>query len=119
VAKVSFLGRTMYVVGSVKMILSIQRQPKALSARSWFARLVCTLVGCSKKSMHVFGANLGVASQGGSLLLKVVKKTRRILNSKDGIEMTIKATRIVSRRFEETKAANSDMNFDGYGAYRQ
>ena len=102
----------MYVVGSAKMIPSIQRQPKALSARSWFARLVCVLVGCSKRSMHVFEANLGASSQGDSLLLRGVRITRRILSSKPGIDMNHAATGIISRRFEETKTESSDKTFD-------
>jgi hypothetical protein len=55
--------------------------------------------------MHVFEDDLGVASQGNSLLLKGVRTAKRILSSNGGTEMNLKARHVVSRRFRETQTA--------------
>jgi hypothetical protein len=85
--KVSVMGTNIYVIGSVNMMPLIQRQPRVISSRSWFAKFVCTLVGCSEKSFGNFGANLEADSKGNSMLLEGVRTTKRILNSKTGTEI--------------------------------
>jgi hypothetical protein len=98
--KVSVMGTNIYVIGSVNMMPLIQRQPRVISSRSWFAKFVCTLVGCSEKSFGNFGANLEADSKGNSMLLEGVRTTKRILNSKTGTEMNSSAKDVTNKYFE-------------------
>ncbi|KAF1976201.1 cytochrome P450, partial [Bimuria novae-zelandiae CBS 107.79] len=98
--QLSILGTKIYVIGSVEMMSLIQRQPRVISSRSWFAKFVCALVGCSSRSMGNFQAHLGASSTGDSMLLEGVRATKRILNSAKGTEMNYDAARIVSDRFK-------------------
>ncbi|KAF1845152.1 cytochrome P450 [Cucurbitaria berberidis CBS 394.84] len=106
IAKISILGTNFYIIGSVKIMPFIERQPRVLSSRSWFAKFVCTLVGCSKRSLGNFEANLGATTEGDSMLLEGVRTTKRILNSKTGADMNYDAARIVSERFKTMETPN-------------
>jgi hypothetical protein len=94
------------------MIPFIQRQSRVLSSRSWFAKFVCALVGCSKTSMSKFEGNLDRASQGDALLLEGIKTTKSILSSKTGTDMNFDGARIVGEHFEKMDRPSSDVEFE-------
>jgi hypothetical protein len=110
--RLSLFGTRIYIIGSIEMMPLIQRQPRAISSRCWFAKFVCSLIGCSSRSMGNFQAHLGASSTGDSMLLEGVRATKRILNSKAGTDMNHNAAHMVSERFKSMPTLEQTASVD-------
>jgi hypothetical protein len=108
--KISLLDVPIYIFGSIKMLRLMQRQPQVIPSRSFFATFVCALVGCSKRSLRNFEANLGAEPQGDLMVLEGFRTTKRILNSRSGTEMNHKAVKPVVERFKQMQIGSAEVD---------
>jgi len=98
--KVSVMGTNIYITGSSKMIPSMQRQPRTISPKSFFAKFICPLIGCSKRATARFNDGLSALSDVDSMLHEGSRITKRILSSATGTDMNYGASKIVNKHFQ-------------------
>jgi hypothetical protein len=81
------------------MMPSMQRQPRRISPRSFFAKFLCPLVGCSKRSAVTYNAGLGAVYDIDSMLHEGARTTKRILSNAIGTDRNFGASIVVNKHF--------------------
>jgi hypothetical protein len=110
--KISLIGTNIYITGSNRMMPSLQRQPRSISPKTFFAKFLCPLVGCSKPSTAKFNAGLGAVSDGDSMLQEGTKTTKRILGAAIGTDGNYGASKIVNKYLRSTDMSTFGEDLD-------